>query len=161
MTLPVDAFSELVAAFSELLGHPRADGVASSGFEFEADAHVLRCLPHPGDPARCVVEADVCTIGPSDQHNAALLLMLHQLNEASALLTGWTLLIDTEMRVLVQRTLALEGLTALQLEADLAQALERAQALRQLIDRYLQARQQDRPSPGLAELALPLGMQRA
>lgn len=157
MTFAADSFSELVEAFSELLGHPRAAGVASSGFEFETDDHVLRCLPHPADPTRYLVEADVCAIGPADQQNAALLLMLHQLNEAAALSTGWTLLIDTELQLRIQRSLALEGATALQLEGDLAQALERAQCLQQLIDRY----RPDRQGPDQAVLAPTLLMQRA
>jgi len=113
LTLAVDAFSELVTAFSKRMGHPRAAGAVSTGFEFETDDHVLRCLTHPADPARYLVEAHVCTIEPSDQRNAALLLMLHQLNEAAALSTGWILLIDTEMRVLIQCALTLEGATAL------------------------------------------------
>ena len=157
MTFPFDAFSELVQALSERVGHPRPAGAASSGFELETDEHVLRCLPHPADPTRYLLEADVCTIRPSGQQDPALLLMLHQLNEAAALSTGWTLLIDTELQVRIQRSLALEGATALQLEGDLAEALERAQGLQRLIERY----QQDRPGSDRPALDPSLLMQRA
>jgi hypothetical protein len=103
------------------------------------------------------LESDVCTIRPSGQQDPALLLMLHQLNEAAALSTGWTLLIDTELQVRIQRSLALEGATALQLEGDLAEALERAQGLQRLIERY----QQDRPGSDRPALDPSLLMQRA
>lgn len=161
MTVSVDAFSELLQALAERVGHPRPAGMASSGFEFETDEHVLRCLPHPADPTRYLLEADVCTISPSGLQDAGLLLMLHQLNEAAALSTGWTLLIDTELQVRIQRSLALEGATALQLEGDLGDALERAQGLQQLIDRYQRERQPNGQGPEAAALDPRLVMQRA
>ena len=152
MPLPGRSFSSLMAELALEMG--QTAGPESEGFEFDCEGVTVRLLPHPSQPEQALLEADVQALSESEQGDARLLLMLHQLNETSSWSSGWLALIDLEAHLLLRRILTLEGMRAPDLQGQVLEALDRAQALQGLL-RDIQASESRKP-----EMTLPAGMQR-
>ncbi len=124
-------FSSLMSEFGQLMGQfVEAD---SEGFEFESEGVTVRLMPHPSNPELGLLESDVQTLSAAEQGDARLLRMLHQLNETSSWATGWLVVVDLEGQLLIRRMLALEGVSAQDLQGHLLEAIDRARALQHLL----------------------------
>ena len=117
----------LLGTFCQSLGLP--EDAQAQGVEFEAGDHVVLVAADPRSQERLLVDVGVGTI---DEQTPALLRMLHQINGAARLEHDWVATIGaaSDLRLHTQRNIA--STDAGELQALLAEGIERAQALAQL-----------------------------
>jgi hypothetical protein len=79
------------------------------------------------------VEVSVAELDPSGSDLSALLKMLHVINEASRFEHGWTITVTPEDGVLIYLVREISDTSTGDLETLLAEGIERADALRQIM----------------------------
>jgi hypothetical protein len=80
--------------------------------------------------------------------SAATLMMLHQINDAARLEHGWFITISAEQTLQIQYSQPVAQTDATQLEALLAEGIDRAHALLSLIDLPVEEAAASAPVPG-------------
>jgi hypothetical protein len=130
---PPHAFSAMMQSLLDSVGQGDTDVSNLPGFEFESDGHAVRCLPHPTDDARFVVECEATTLDAKQMGDPALMQLLHQLNAASWLESGWTAMLDAQGLCFIGQTAALADTPARRLEEMIVDAVDRAAALKEII----------------------------
>ena len=128
------AFTTLLGSLAEAVGlGPAAMAEMAEGLEFEVAPHGCRVLPHPSLPERLVVEVMVRHLGPqAEELNREAALLLHRLNAQARLEHSWVATVDESDHLVLWQTLEIAQTRALDLQACLVEAIERAQALNAL-----------------------------
>jgi hypothetical protein len=98
-----------------------------AGFEIETPTALVRIAPRLGDSA--MIEIPVSNLPEPD---ASTLHLLHRLNNASLLQHDWIASLDDDDQVVLTAVFQLGQTDAIQLEALVADGLERALSLRDL-----------------------------
>lgn len=104
------------------------------GLEFEADGSTVLVMAHPRQDDQILVEVQVCDLSQRAALSAAILTMLHQINDAARLEHGWFITISAEQTLQIQHSQPVAQTDPLQLEALLAEGIDRAQALLGLLE---------------------------
>jgi hypothetical protein len=117
----------------------QAQGLQTSeeawGLEFEADGSTVLVMSHPRQDEYLMVEVQVSDLSErAEPLSAATLMMLHQINDAARLEHGWFITISAEQTLQIQYSQPVAQTDASQLEALLAEGIDRAHALLSLID---------------------------
>lgn len=135
-------FNELLQDLMRAKGMDPAQG--GIGLEFEADGLQVYAVQHPLHPDRGLVEVALHQLNELDQGRVAPLLM--HLNEAARFEHDWTIVMDSEGVVLLSTVAWLPALRAPDLEALMAEGIDRALALQTTLEALLQAQPQSEPS---------------
>lgn len=128
-----EQFQSLLRDFAQAQGLQTAED--AWGLEFEADGSTVLVMAHPRQDDHIMVEVQVSDLSErAEPLSAAALMMLHQINDAARLEHGWFITISPEQSLLIQHSQPVAPTDASQLEALLAEGIDRAAALRGLID---------------------------
>jgi hypothetical protein len=127
-------FQALLAEFCTEMQMPTDD--QALGMEFEADGHIVLLAPDPRDDQRLQIEVSVMRL---DHPSASLLLALHQLNHQSRLEHDWMLSVDVADQLTLHSQRQLQGCRPSDLQALLAEGIDRAQALMSLCQTLAEA----------------------
>lgn len=128
-----EQFQALIRSFAQAQGL-QASGDAW-GLEFEAEGSTVLVMAHPRQDDHLMVEVQVSDLSErAEPLGAATLMMLHQINDAARLEHGWFITISAEQTLQIQHSQPVAQTDASQLEALLAEGIDRAEALRGLID---------------------------
>lgn len=96
------------------------------GLEFEADGHLVLVAPDPRDASRMLLEVSVMQL---ETPEAGLLMALHRLNHQSRLEHDWVISIDAADQLSLHTQREIGRTRAGDLQALLAEGIDRAQAL--------------------------------
>ena len=128
-----EQFQSLLRDFAQAQGLQAAED--AWGLEFEADGSTVLVMTHPRQDDHFMVEVQVSDLSErAEPLSAATLMMLHQINDAARLEHGWFITISPEQSLLIQHSQPVAQTDANQLESLLAEGIDRAEALRGLID---------------------------
>lgn len=105
--------------------------VDASGVEFEADGHRALIALDPRDDERLFIGVSVMTLA---EPSAALLMALHQLNFQSSFEHDWVVSVDAGYGLSMHTQKPLQACDAKALQALMVEAIERAQALKNLCE---------------------------
>jgi hypothetical protein len=141
------AFEILVAEFAAAKGLQAEPG--SYALEFESEDHQVVVMPHPARQDHLMVEVSVAALG-QDGLGEDLAPLLLQINEAARFEHEWSIFMDTRMEVTLGTCLASSGLSLAEMEGLIVDGLDRARALRDL----LQAQTQQLMGDDAAQAAL-------
>ena len=135
MTLePSNDFNALIQRFVESHGHLQTSNQPWRGFEFESEEHVFRCFPHPIHADQMMLECDIVKLDEAQQRDPALLQLFHQINDSLGISSHWFVLVDSDGQALIVRAQTIESSSAEDLSAELCAAIDKAAALKQVIE---------------------------
>lgn len=128
-----EQFQSLLRDFAQAQGLQTTE--EAWGLEFESDGSIVLVMAHPRKDDQLLVEVQVSNLAERPEPlSAASLMMLHQINDAARLEHGWFITISPEQTLQIQHSQPVAETDASQLEALLAEGIDRAAALRGLID---------------------------
>jgi hypothetical protein len=119
-----EQFQALLAEFCASVQMPLDDGAL--GIEFEADGHLVLIVPDPRDADRMLVDVNVMRL---DNPAAGLTMALHRLNHQSRLEHDWVISVDAADQISLHTQRDIGRSRAGDLQALLAEGIDRAQAL--------------------------------
>lgn len=117
-------------------GQSRTPAEAALGLSFSAEGHTCRLLPHPAMENRLVVEVTVGNLGPvlaAPGEAGGLHELINRLNAAARLEHDWVACVDEHDEVLVWTCRDVLPLSPASTQALLAEGLDRAQALSEVL----------------------------
>jgi len=125
---------QFVSLLQDFIRHTGLPAQASAvGVTWSCETFTVCVLPHPRREEQLIVDAEVGPMDPEVPNREALLLLLHQVNDAARFEHDWFITIDGESKLRVQCTREVGRTTAVDLEALLVECVDRAEALDALI----------------------------
>ncbi len=140
------SFNALMERFAESQGNLHSAGQQWRGFEFESEGHVFRCFPHPIHSDQMMLECDIMKLDEAQQRNPALLQLLHQINDSLWVSSNWFILVDNDGQALIARQQSIDGSSPIELNAQICAAIDKAAALKQVIEASVTAENSPPPS---------------
>ena len=141
------AFQILMSEFAASKGLPVEPNAYA--LEFQSEDQQVIVMPHPARQDHLMVEVAVAELG-QDGLGQELAPLLLQINEAARFEHEWSIFMDTRMEVTLGTCLASSGLSLAEMEGLIVDGLDRARALRDL----LQAQTQQLMGDDAAQAAL-------
>lgn len=123
-----EAFGRLLAEFCQSVG--LAMNEEASALEFSADGHTVVIGPDPRSQDRLLIQVET----PGRQPQPELAMLLHQINDAAMMEHDWIISLGAAGELRLHTQVMLAQTTASDLEGLLADGIERAQALAQMLD---------------------------
>jgi hypothetical protein len=124
-----EQFQALLAEFCASVQMPLDDGAL--GIKFEAGGHLVLIVPDPRDADRMLVDVKVMRL---DNPAAGLSVALHRLNHQSRLEHDWVISINEADQISLHTQRDISRSRASDLQALLAEGIDRAQALLSLCE---------------------------
>jgi hypothetical protein len=119
------AFQKLLGEFAELLG--ASTDQVTTALEFESEERTVKVLPHPANEQDFIIEVEVGTL-EEPLHGAASMAFM-DLPGSSVGSDAWHLLLLDGERMILKKTIPVQGTTAHDLEAVMSEALDKAEEL--------------------------------
>jgi hypothetical protein len=86
------------------------------------------------------------TLDEAQQRNPALLQLLHQINDSLWVSSNWFILVDNDGQALIARQQSIDGSSPIELNAQICAAIDKAAALKQVIEASVTAENSPPPS---------------
>lgn len=120
-----NAFQKLLGDFAELLGASTEQ--VTTALEFESEGRTVKVLPHPTSEQDFIIEVEVGLL--EEPLTGAPSLAFLDLPGAAAGSKEWHLLLLDGERMILKRTIPVQGTTAYDLEAVMSEALDKAEEI--------------------------------